>query len=146
MFLSRLARHFPARGLIRLLVRRSFLPITQSAECRACDSSRRVASMSKFEKRLAAIEKLLREIEEKERELDSPSAPIHWGGGLPGIVDLFLSMPRRMKRTEDSGLRMRYLVAMRVALAHFFSLVKKNPGCLKTIDKSQLLELVGVAG
>jgi hypothetical protein len=102
--------------------------------------------MSKFEKRLAAIEKLLREIEEKERELDSPSAPIHWGGGLPGIVDLFLSMPRRMKRTEDSGLRMRYLVAMRVALAHFFSLVKKNPGCLKTIDKSQLLELVGVAG
>ena len=34
---------------------------------------------------------------------------------------------------------------MRVALVHFFSLAKKNPDCLKTIDKGRLLELVGVA-
>jgi hypothetical protein len=100
---------------------------------------------NKFEKRLAAMEKLLSEIEAKERELNSPLAPFRWGGGLPGVVDLFLSLPGRMKRTEDGGLRMRYLVAMRVALAHFFSLVKKNPDCLKAIDEGQLLELVGVA-
>ena len=100
---------------------------------------------NKYEKRLAALEKLLREIEAKEQELNSPAAPIRWGVGVIGICDLFLSLPHRMKRTEDGGLRMRYLVAMRVALAHFFSLVEKNPDCLKTIDKGALLELVGVA-
>ena len=99
----------------------------------------------KFEKRLAAMEKLLADIEAHERELNRPNAPIRWGGGAPGAMDIFLSMPKRIAKTEDPYLRLKYLVVMRLALAFFFEHLKKNPGCRRTLDPQKVLELVGIA-
>ena len=100
---------------------------------------------NKYEKRLAALEKLLAEVEAHERSVNGPAAPIRWGGGAPGAMDLFLSMPKRISQTEDIKLRQKYMVVMRLALAYFLDHVKKNPAMLGIVDRGKLLELVGVA-
>ncbi len=100
---------------------------------------------NKYEKRLAALEKLLAEVEAHERSVNGPAAPIRWGGGAPGAMDLFLSMPKRISQTEDIKLRQKYMVVMRLALAYFLDHVKKNPATIKILDRGKLLELVGVA-
>lgn len=99
----------------------------------------------KSEKRLAAMEKLLADIEAHERSTNGRSAPIRWGGEAPGAMDLFLSMPKRISQTEDNHLGQRYLVVMRLALAFFLEQLKRDPGLRSTLDEGKILELVGVA-
>lgn len=100
---------------------------------------------SKFEKRLAALEQKLAEIEAHERSANSPDAKISWAGGAPGMIDLFLKMPKRMSQTEDNDLRLKYLVVMWLAEARFFHLLKADPGIRRTLDEGKVLEFVGVA-
>ena len=100
---------------------------------------------SKYEKRLAALEKLLAEVEAHEQSLNGPAAPIRWGGGAPGMMDLFLSCPKRINQTEDVHLRVKYMGVMWLALSFFFHHLKQHPNMLQILDKGKLLELVGVA-
>lgn len=99
----------------------------------------------KYDKRIAALEKMLADIEAHELSMNGPSAPIRWGGGAPGAMDLFLSMPKRISQTEDNHLRQKYLVVMRLALAYFLEQLKRYPGIQSTLDAGKVLELVGVA-
>ena len=100
---------------------------------------------SKYEKRLAALEQKLAEIEVHEQSVNGPDAPIRWGGGAPGMMDLFLSMPKRINQTEDVQLRHKYLVVMLLALSFFRRDLKRNPNMLRIVDKEKLLELAEVS-
>jgi hypothetical protein len=99
----------------------------------------------KFEKRLAAMLKQIADIEAHELATNGPTAPIRWGGGAPGMMDLFLSMPKRIAKTDDNELRLRYLVVMRLALAFFFDHLKKSPDSRRLLEQQKVAELVGIA-
>jgi hypothetical protein len=101
--------------------------------------------MSKWNKRLAAMEKLLADIEVHRRGMDDPAAPIKWGSGAPGLMEIFLAMPKRIGRTDDNELKLKFLFVMYLALALFFDHLKKNPNCRRILDPQKVLELVGIA-
>lgn len=101
----------------------------------------------KFDKRLAQLEKLLRDIEAREHEVNGPTAPIRWGGGVLGMMDLFLVSHNRFTKTEDNDLRLKLLIVMRLALAFFFRHLKEDPNCrqLLKLNPQKVLEFVGLA-
>ena len=101
--------------------------------------------MSDDVKKMAALQKMLSEIEAYERQIHRPTAPVCWGRGATTFMEIFLSFPKRIRHQADTEFRVKSMIAMRLTLWFFFDHLRNNPASRRTLDPGSVLELAGVA-
>lgn len=101
--------------------------------------------MSDDRKKLAALEKMLSEIEAYERQIHRAVTPVSWGRGATTFMEIFLSLTKRIGHQMNTEFHVKSMIAMRLTLWFFFDHLRNNPGSRRTLDPGSVLELVGVA-